>query len=68
MYSYISRGKKEWSCWSLPYIFGSRDLAGKIIIKMIINTMTQIRDKKANATQDQLDFEQGNVNIIGDRK
>ena len=30
--------------------------------------MTQIRDKKANTTQDQLDFEWGNVNIIGDRK
>ena len=34
----MSRGIKEWNCWFLPYIFGSRGLAGKIIMKIIINT------------------------------
>ena len=31
----------------LPCIFGSRDLVGKIIMKIILNTMAQIRDKTA---------------------
>ena len=44
-------GKQEWNCWPLPYIFGSKDYAGSIMIKMIINTITQIRDKTANVTQ-----------------
>ena len=30
---------------------------GNILIKIVINTITQIQDKKANATQDQLEFE-----------
>ena len=51
------RRKRESNCWSLPYIFGSRDLAEKMIIKMIINTITKIRDKTANATQDQVEFQ-----------
>ena len=37
--------------------FGPRDHAGWIILKMIINTITQIRDKATNATQDQIEFE-----------
>ena len=53
----MSRGKQEWNCRSLPYISGTRDLAGKIIRKMIIIAITQIRDKTANATQGQLEFE-----------
>ena len=53
----MSRGEKEWNCWSLPYIFAYGDLAGKIIILMIINIITQIRDKTANVTQDQLEYE-----------
>ena len=53
----MSRGKKEWNCWSSPNIFGSRDTAGKIIIKITINTITQIWDKATNKTQDQIEFE-----------
>ena len=49
----MSREKKEWNCWVLPYIFSSRDYAGQIMIKMTINTMIQMRDKTTNATQDQ---------------
>ena len=40
----MSGGKES---WYLPYIFGSSDIVGKIIIKIIINTTTQIRDKTA---------------------
>ena len=29
------------------------------MIKMIINTIAQIRDKTVNATQDQIEFEEG---------
>ena len=53
----MSREKKEWSCWVLPYIFSSWDYAGQIMIKMTINTMIQMRDKTTNATQDQKEFE-----------
>ena len=42
----MSKGKKEWNCWSLAYIFGSRYYAGIIMMKMIINTIAQIRDKQ----------------------
>ena len=52
----MPRGEKEWNCWSLPYTFCSRDLAGKIIIKIIINTITGIQDEEENGTQDQPDF------------
>ena len=50
-------GKKEWNCWYLLYVFGSRDLAGKTMKKVILNTIIQIRDKTANATQNQIKFE-----------
>ena len=40
----MSGGKQS---WYLPYIFGSSDLVGKTIIKIIINAITQIRDKTA---------------------
>ena len=30
-----------------------------MIIKMIINTITQMRDKATNATQDQIEFDLG---------
>ena len=50
-------GKKEWKCWYLLYIFGSRDPAGKIKKKVILNTIIQIQGKTANATQDQIEFE-----------
>ena len=53
----MSRWKKEWNCCPLPFIFGSKDYAGKIMIKMITNTITQIRDKTTNATQDEIEFE-----------
>ena len=33
----MSREKKEINCWSLPYIFGSRDYTEYTIINMIIN-------------------------------
>ena len=36
--------------------FWSRDYARQIILKMVINTITQIRDKTTNATQDQIEF------------
>ena len=52
----MSRGKKEWNCWSFPHISGSRDYAGDWY-KLIINTITQIQDKTTNATQDQIEFE-----------
>ena len=52
----MSKGKKEWNCWSLPNISGSRDNA-RLIIKTIINTITQIQDKATNTTQDQIVFE-----------
>ena len=57
VFMYKSRGKKGKNFWSLPCIFGSKDLTGKIKIKIIINTITQIRDKTANATLGQLEFE-----------
>ena len=57
MFSYMSKGKKEWNCWSLPYIFGKRDFEGKIMIKMVINTITQIREKAVNETQGEIEFE-----------
>ena len=41
----------------LPYIFGSRGLAGKIVIKLMINTITQARDKTTNALNVQGEFE-----------
>ena len=50
-------GKKEWNCWYLLYVFSSRDLAGKIMKKVILSTIIQIRGKTANATQDQIKFE-----------
>ena len=50
------RDKNEGNCQSLSYNFGSRHLA-RIIIKMVMNTKTQMRDKTANATQDKLKFE-----------
>ena len=53
MFSYMSRGKKEWNCWSLPYIFGSRDYTVKIILKMIMNTITQIQDKTTKNLKDE---------------
>ena len=52
-----SRGRKERKCWSLALIVGAKDLSEKRIIKMTINTLTQIRDKTANATQDQAEHE-----------
>ena len=52
----MSRGKAGWNCWSSPYIFGSRDYAGWIMKKMIINAIKQIRQKTTNATQDQIEF------------
>ena len=39
------------------YIFGPRDLPEKIILKIIINAIEKIRDKTANTTQDQKEFE-----------
>ena len=56
VFSYMSRGEKEWNCWSLPYVFGSRDRVGNTI-KMTINTITSKRYKTANTSQDQLEFE-----------
>ena len=35
----------------------SRQYVGIIIIKMIINTIIQIPEKTANATHDQIEFE-----------
>ena len=52
---YVTR--KKGNCWPLPYIFGSRHLAGKIILKTIINTATYIPDNTADTTKDQLIFE-----------
>ena len=51
-----SRGRKEQKR-SLALIVGAKDLSEKRIIKMTINTLTQIRDKTANATQDQVEHE-----------
>ena len=45
---------RKWNCWPLLYIFGSKDLAGKILIKMMINIITQIQDVASIAKQDQL--------------
>ena len=53
----MTRGKKEWNCWSLPCIYGLRDLVGKIIIKTTINTVTKNLYKTANTAQDQLEIE-----------
>ena len=53
----MSRGKRGWNGWSLPNIFGSRGDAGKMIIKITINTITQVPDKATNTTQDQIEFE-----------
>ena len=50
----MSRGKRETNWWSLTHIFGSRDYVGQITIK---NTLTQVREKTTNATQDQIKFE-----------
>ena len=49
-------GKKEWNCWPLPYNFWLKRFRGITIGKKIINTITQIRDKTTNATQDQIEF------------
>ena len=49
----MSLGKEEGNCWSFLHIPGSRDYD----IILIINTITQIRDKTTNATQDQIEFE-----------
>ena len=51
---HISLEEKKWNCWPLLYIFGSKDLAGKILIKMMINIITQIQDVASIAKQDQL--------------
>ena len=48
--------KKRMNLLVFTLHFCPKDLVGEII-KMIINTITQIGDKAANATQDQLDFE-----------
>ena len=47
--------------------FCSRDLVGYIIIKMIINTITQIRDKTANASRSNRTWNV-KVKLMGDRK
>ena len=52
MFSYMSKGKKGWNCWSLLNIFW-RDKNKKTII----NKITQTRDRPTNATQDQIEFE-----------
>ena len=52
MFSYMSRGKEVWNCWSFSHISGSRDYTGQWY-KLIINTITQIRHKTTKATQDQ---------------
>ena len=51
----MSRGKEEWNCSSFLHISGSMDYEGWWL-KLIINTITQIRDKMTNATQDQTEF------------
>ena len=51
---HISLEGKKRNCWPLLYIFGSKDLAGKILIKMMINIITQIQDVASIAKQDQL--------------
>ena len=35
---------------------------------MIVKTITQIRDKAANTTQDQIEFGRWKWEVIGDRK
>ena len=47
MSSYKSREKKRMELMVFTLTFGSRDPAGKVIIKMIINTIRQVRDKKS---------------------
>ena len=57
MFSYMSRGKIEWNCWSLPYIFCSRRLRGINNDKndnKYNNTNT--RKKATYTTQDQIEF------------
>ena len=57
MFVYVSRGKKEWNCWPLSDIFPSRDLVLEIMVKMIKKKTIKIRDKTANATRVQVEFE-----------
>ena len=55
MFSYISLERKnnKTAVFYSEFV-SSRDLWGKIMTKMMINTITQTLDETANATQDQL--------------
>ena len=53
MFLYISLEEKK---KETPGLYPTRDLARKMI-KIIINTITKLRSKTANATQDKLEFE-----------
>ena len=53
----MSRGKKRMKLLVFTLHFWFKRSCGKIIIKVMINTLIQIRDKTANATQDQIEFE-----------
>ena len=59
MFRYMFKRKTKWNCWSLPHIFGSRDYSGWI---MINNTITHIREKTINVTQDLIEFWKVKVN------
>ena len=53
MFLYISLEEKK---KETPGLYPTRDL-GRKMIKIIINTITKLRSKTANATQDKLEFE-----------
>lgn len=57
MFSYKSKRKENKKLLFFTLHFGSKHLAGQIIIKIMINTITPTQDKKANTTQDQMEFE-----------